>query len=104
MLKELQQGSRFCEQMKRGYWQMVLNSGRPNRLAMDAWSTVQHPKKQQEPRSSMRALFLGDPGTKNECSGTSVFLPKRFGTPTETRKKSGHNLILVSSVYVLVQE
>ncbi|KAL2502982.1 hypothetical protein Fot_36830 [Forsythia ovata] len=88
MMKQPQQGSRFCGQMKSGYQQMVLNSGRPNGLAMDAWSTVQHPQKQQQPGSGMRALFLGDPGTKNERSGTGVFLPRRFGTPTETRKKS----------------
>ncbi|KAL2481609.1 hypothetical protein Adt_34575 [Abeliophyllum distichum] len=88
MMKQPQQGSRFCGQMKSGYQQMVLNSGGPNGLAMDAWSTVQHPQKQQQPGSGMRALFLGDPATKNERSGTGVFLPRRFGTPTETRKKS----------------
>ncbi|EHA8589497.1 hypothetical protein COCNU_scaffold010294G000070 [Cocos nucifera] len=35
----------------------------------------------------MRAVFLTGAGAKRESAGTGVFLPRRVGTPTESRKK-----------------
>ncbi|CAI9783292.1 unnamed protein product [Fraxinus pennsylvanica] len=90
MIKQPQHG-----QMKCGYPQMVQNGGRPNELSIDALSTVQQSQKQQQPGSGMRALFLGDPGTKKERTGTGVFLPRRVGAPTETRKKPGCSTVLL---------
>lgn len=68
--------------------------GKPN-LGITAWPTLEQSQRQQllqpqqQPGTGMRAVFLGNPGSKRECAGTGVFLPRRFGTPAETRKKSG---------------
>lgn len=65
-------------------------NGRPLGLSPSAWPTLQQSQSQQrQPGSGMRAVFLGNPVAKRECSGTGVFLPRRVGTPTETRKKPG---------------
>lgn len=67
-------------------------------LAMAAWPTLEQSHRQQlqpQPGSGMRAVFLGNPVSKRECAGTGVFLPRRFGTPAETRKKSGCSTVLL---------
>lgn len=64
-------------------------------LSPSAWPTLQQSQQQQpqQPGSGMRAVFLGNPGgTKRECTGTGVFLPR---TPTQTRKKPGPTSSLV---------
>lgn len=60
-------------------------------LPISAWPTLQQSQQQQQPNSGsgMRAVFLGNPGPKRECAGTGVFLPRRVGAQTETRKKPG---------------
>lgn len=81
--------------------QMILNRVRKPNVSMNALPTLeqshrhqQQHQPQQHPGSGMRALFLGNPGSKRECAGTGVFLPRRFGTPAETRKKSGSTFLL----------
>lgn len=62
-------------------------------LPNSSWPTLQQSQsQQQQPNtgSGMRAVFLGNPGPKRECAGTGVFLPRRIGTQTETRKKPGN--------------
>lgn len=94
MMKQ-RQGSGFLGQEKIGYQQMVQsvrkNGERSQGLSVAAWPTL--PKSQQkrelQPGSGMRAVFLGDRGTKKERSGTGVFLPRRFEPATGTRKKPG---------------
>ncbi|CAA2986527.1 Hypothetical predicted protein [Olea europaea subsp. europaea] len=88
MMKQPQQGSWFYGQMKSGYKQMVQNNGSSIASSMDAWSSVQQSQNHQQSGSGMKALFLGDPGTKKERTGTGVFLPRGVGGPTETPKKS----------------
>ncbi|XP_049407150.1 uncharacterized protein LOC125870697 [Solanum stenotomum] len=68
-------------------------------LPNSAWPTLQQ-SQQQQPNSGsgMRAVFLGNPGPKRECAGTGVFLPRRVGTQTETRKKPGCPVILPDRV------
>ncbi|KAI7995377.1 hypothetical protein LOK49_LG11G01876 [Camellia lanceoleosa] len=44
----------------------------------------------------MRAVFLGNTGSKREYAGTRVFLPRPIGSPTETRKKSFPRASLLS--------
>ncbi|XP_009596622.1 uncharacterized protein LOC107810532 [Nicotiana tabacum] len=68
-------------------------------LPNSAWPTLQQ-SQQQQPNtgSGMRAVFLGNPGPKRECAGTGVFLPRRIGTQTETRKKPGCPVILPDRV------
>lgn len=73
---------------------------RPLNMAMSAWPTLQqsHPQQQQkQPQSAsgMRAVFLGNPGPRRECAGTGVFIPRRIGTQTETRKKPGCSTVLL---------
>ncbi|XP_055809168.1 uncharacterized protein LOC129877667 [Solanum dulcamara] len=106
-------------QEKEGFWQYRLtqnhqqsiqerdrNGGdRPLNMAMSVWPTLQqshhhHQQKQPPPPppqsgSGMRAVILGNPGPKRECAGTGVFIPRRVGTPTETRKKPGCSTVLL---------
>uniref|UniRef100_A0A5B7A8E9 Uncharacterized protein n=1 Tax=Davidia involucrata TaxID=16924 RepID=A0A5B7A8E9_DAVIN len=80
----------------------VKNSGvRPPGLSLSAWPTLQQSQQQQQqqqqpqPGSGMRAVFLGNPASKKECAGTGVFLPRRIGNPTETRKKPACSTVLL---------
>ncbi|CAK9151422.1 unnamed protein product [Ilex paraguariensis] len=70
--------------------------GRTLGLSMSAWPTLQQSQQQNtQPGSGMRAVFLGNPGAKRECAGTGVFLPRRAGIPTETRKKPVCSTVLL---------
>ncbi|CAA2964605.1 Hypothetical predicted protein [Olea europaea subsp. europaea] len=100
MMKQEQHGSGIWGQGVGGYPLMVPNVRRnegerpqPQDLSMAAWPTLQ--QSQRHPRTGMRAMFLGDPGTKRERAGTGVFLPRRSGTPTENRKKPGCSTVLL---------
>lgn len=77
-------------------------NSRPLGLSMSAWPTLQQSHQPQgqgqqaqsqpqshPPGSGMRAVFLGNPGAKRECTGTGVFLPRQIGTQTDSRKKRG---------------
>ncbi|XP_021897389.1 uncharacterized protein LOC110814282 [Carica papaya] len=89
-----------------GQYQMVPNrgrniefianraSGRPLGLSPSAWPPLQQAPQQQN-GSGMRAVFLGNPAAKRECTGTGVFLPRRVGTSTETRKKPACSTVLL---------
>lgn len=71
-------------------------------LPISAWPTLQQSQKQQQQQpnsgSGMRAVFLGNPVPKRDRAGTGVFLPRRVGTQTETRKKPGCPVILPERV------
>ncbi|RVX13612.1 hypothetical protein CK203_010052 [Vitis vinifera] len=43
----------------------------------------------------MRAVFLGGSGLKRESAGTGVFLPRRFGNASDSRKKPGCSTVLL---------
>ncbi|XP_057475919.1 uncharacterized protein LOC130763910 [Actinidia eriantha] len=71
---------------------------RPLGPAQSAWPPplqVQRQNNQNQPPppghggSGTRAVFLGGSGVKRECAGTGVFLPRRYGNPSESRKKPG---------------
>lgn len=67
--------------------------GRAVNLAQStAWPSsvqVQHPKQQPHRNEPpMRTVLLGGSGVKKECAGTGVFLPRRYGNPPESRKKT----------------
>ncbi|KAK4377640.1 hypothetical protein RND71_003936 [Anisodus tanguticus] len=53
------------------------------------------PRQSRQSGSGMRAVFLGNPGPKRVCAGTGVFIPRRVGTQTETRKKQGCSTVLL---------
>ncbi|KAI3742269.1 hypothetical protein L1987_59949 [Smallanthus sonchifolius] len=82
---------------KQQYLQLMLQSrtrnesinGRP----LSSWPTQQPP--QRPPGSGMRAVFLGNPTTKRESTGTGVFLPRQSGAPTEPFKKRGCSTVLL---------
>lgn len=57
--------------------------------SINPWSNMQQ-SNQQQPSSGMRAVFLGEPGSKTGSGGTGVFLPKGIGKPSESRKKPGN--------------
>ncbi|OMO66447.1 hypothetical protein CCACVL1_21133 [Corchorus capsularis] len=77
------------------------NSNSNNRpslgLSPSAWPPLQQQQQQTQSQngSGMRAVFLGNPAGKRECAGTGVFLPRRVGAPTETRKKTGCSTVLL---------
>ncbi|XP_028052037.1 uncharacterized protein LOC114256580 [Camellia sinensis] len=72
----------------------VRNTGGHVGPLSSAWPTLQQAL-QQQPSSGMRAVFLGNTGSKRECARTGVFLPRPIGSPTETRKKSGCSTVLL---------
>ncbi|PSS34597.1 Sushi, nidogen and EGF-like domain-containing protein [Actinidia chinensis var. chinensis] len=93
------EGGGRCSQNPQNHANQVFDNrprsnGRPLGLSPSAWPTLQQ-SQQQQPGSGMRALFLGNSSAKRECAGTGVFLPRRVGTPTETRKKPGCSTVLL---------
>ncbi|KAL4571695.1 hypothetical protein LXL04_018459 [Taraxacum kok-saghyz] len=73
-------------------------NGRPVAPPASAWPTPQQsqqPHHHRQPGSGMRAVFLGNPTTKRESTGTGVFLPRQVGAPTEPLKKRGCSTVLL---------
>lgn len=64
----------------------------PTSPSVSPWSNMQ--QSNQQPSSGMRAVFLGEPGSKSGSGGTGVFLPKGIGNPSESRKKPGNILVI----------
>lgn len=84
----------------------------PLGLSASAWPPLQNITQQHQHQhlqqqnnnhggSGMRAVFLGNPGGKRECTGTGVFLPRQIGTRTESRKKQGCPTVLLPAKVVL---
>uniref|UniRef100_A0A175YJN2 Uncharacterized protein n=1 Tax=Daucus carota subsp. sativus TaxID=79200 RepID=A0A175YJN2_DAUCS len=99
-MKQQQQANnlRWGQQQQMGYQNRgrTVNNGRPLGLSQSAWPTLQQSQQpQQQAGSGMRAVFLGNPGAKRECSGTGVFLPRRVGTATETLKRPACSTVLL---------
>ncbi|KAL3536456.1 hypothetical protein ACH5RR_004917 [Cinchona calisaya] len=107
--EQLRQQQMMKQQQATGAWgqgkfqlsqtqQMILerdrSEGRKLNISMAAWPTLQQSQR-QHPGSGMRAVFLGNPSSRKECAGTGVFLPRRLGTPAETRKKSACSTVLL---------
>ncbi|XP_058099466.1 uncharacterized protein LOC131243863 isoform X2 [Magnolia sinica] len=65
---------------------------RPLGLSSSAWPPLQQ---QRQTGSGMRAVFLGNSGSKRESCGTGVFLPRRAGNPAEPRKKTACSTVLL---------
>ncbi|MBA0804218.1 hypothetical protein Gohar_014364 [Gossypium harknessii] len=66
------------------------NNNRPLGMSPSAW-----PPLQPQNGSGMRAVFLGNPNGKKECTGTGVFLPSHIGTPSESNKKPACSTVLL---------
>ncbi|KAJ8533008.1 hypothetical protein K7X08_015897 [Anisodus acutangulus] len=103
----MQQGQCVLGNGKGGYRQYPLMADNRARngvkgtlnLPNSAWPTLQQSQLQQpNPGSGMRSVFLGNTGPKRECAGTGVFLPRRVGAQTETRKKPSCPVILPDRV------
>lgn len=70
-------------------------ANRPLDLPVSAWPPLVPQQPQQPNGSAMRAVFLGNSGSRKECAGTGVFLPRRAGCPSEPRKKPACSTVLV---------
>lgn len=73
-------------------------NSRPVAPPVSTWPTPQQSQQQPQqrpPGSGMRAVFLGNPTTKRESTGTGVFLPRQIGAPTEPIKKRGCSTVLL---------
>ncbi|XP_022746316.1 uncharacterized protein LOC111296331 isoform X2 [Durio zibethinus] len=73
------------------------NSNGPLGLSPSAWPPLKPQQQQSQPqnRSGMRAVYLGNSTGTRECAGTGVFLPRRIGSPSESRKKSACSTVLL---------
>nr|GEV79486.1 hypothetical protein [Tanacetum cinerariifolium] len=70
-------------------------NGRNVTAPLSTWSTQQQSQQARTPGSGMRAVFLGNPTTKRESTGTGVFLPRQVGAPVEPNKKRGCSTVLL---------
>ncbi|KAF9597935.1 hypothetical protein IFM89_022753 [Coptis chinensis] len=89
------QVSQHQQQLAHGGRALAFGNGRSTRplgLPQSAWPPLQN---QSQNGSGMRAVFLGGSGTRRESSGTGVFLPRRNGVASESRKKPGCSTVLV---------
>ncbi|KAF8403006.1 hypothetical protein HHK36_011101 [Tetracentron sinense] len=68
--------------------------GRPLDLSSSVGPPLQH-QQQQQTGSGMRAVFLGGSGTRRESCGTGVFLPRRIGNTSDSRKKPACSTVLL---------
>lgn len=68
---------------------------RPLGLPPPMQKQQQQQQQQPQPGSGMRAVFLTGSGARRESAGTGVFLPRRVGTPTESRKKPACSTVLL---------
>ncbi|KAL5709368.1 hypothetical protein ACHQM5_020067 [Ranunculus cassubicifolius] len=68
-------------------------STRPLGLPPSAWPPLQ--QQQQQQQNGMRAVFLGGHATRRESTGTGVFLPRRNGNPSESRRKTTCSTVLL---------
>ncbi|CAN4081493.1 unnamed protein product [Withania somnifera] len=105
----MKQSKGVSRSVKGGYGQYTMNHNQqklahsrgqsgvisPMNSSVSGWPSLQQSQFQQQPGSGMRAVFLGSPGPKREFTGTGVFLPRRIGTQTETRKKPGCSAVLL---------
>lgn len=66
--------------------------GRPvSTVPLSAWPSPHSQPQHQPPRHTgpgNRAVVLGGSGGKRECAGTGVFLPRRYGSSPDIRKKT----------------
>ncbi|KAL6980620.1 hypothetical protein U1Q18_022260 [Sarracenia purpurea var. burkii] len=92
------------ERVNGGVFESHGRYSRPLGLPQSSWPPlqVQNPSHQNQPSqhsgSGMRAVFLGGAGgscVKRKCAGTGVFLPRRYGNPSESRKKPGCSTALI---------
>ena len=80
----------------------VNGNGRNVTAPLSAWPTPQQSQQQTRTTGSgMRAVFLGNPTTKRESTGTGVFLPRQVGAPVEPNKKRGIlNFLIIFNLFI----
>lgn len=75
-------------------------NSRPLGLPPSAWPPLQQQQQQQHQQqhqngSGMRAVFLGGSGARRESTGTGVFLPRRNGNSSDSRRKPACSTVLL---------
>ncbi|KAK4377512.1 hypothetical protein RND71_003808 [Anisodus tanguticus] len=92
----MKQGQVVFVSDKGGFGQYPVNQNQQQLGQSRAQNGVARPMNSSISGSGMRGVFLGNQGSKKECAGTGVFLPRRIGTTqTETRKKPGCSTVLL---------
>lgn len=69
--------------------------GRPLFVPQSAWPSIQAPQQSQQPRQNglgRRPVLPGGSGARRECNGTGVFLPRRYSSAPDIRKKTSNTL------------
>ncbi|KAF5453618.1 hypothetical protein F2P56_028511 [Juglans regia] len=77
--------------------------GRPLSVPQSAWPSLHSQPQKQPPShsgSSMRSVFRGGSGVKRDCAGTGVFLPRRYSSAPDIRKKTGCPTVIVPAKVV----
>ncbi|PWA78866.1 hypothetical protein CTI12_AA211790 [Artemisia annua] len=99
MMKQQQYLQMIQQQQSRKRNESVNGNGNGRNVTapLSAWPTPQQSQQQQTRTtgSGMRAVFLGNPTTKRESTGTGVFLPRQVGAPVEPNKKRGCSTVLL---------
>ncbi|KAJ8751389.1 hypothetical protein K2173_016589 [Erythroxylum novogranatense] len=60
-----------------------------------SWANLNLQQQNEINGSEMRAIFLGESGTKRASCGTGVFLPRNVGNFNKSRKKPGCSTVLI---------
>lgn len=80
--------------------------GRPLSLSQSAWPPLQVQPQNNNHRvqhngSGSRAAVHGGSGARRGCGGTGVFLPRQYGNPPESRKKTSRHFLFSFSCFFL---
>lgn len=77
--------------------------GRPLFVPQSAWPSIQAPQQSQQPRQNglgRRPVLPGGSGARRECNGTGVFLPRRYSSAPDIRKKTSCPTVIVPAKVV----
>ncbi|KAF2287193.1 hypothetical protein GH714_038891 [Hevea brasiliensis] len=107
-LKMSNEGNKYNDRQGRGllgtvrsqHADTILKNQNPGLYSSQSFNHSVSQMNQQLSSTGMRAVFLGGSGVKRECAGTGVFLPRRYGNPPDSKKKSACSTVLLPAKVV----